>query len=174
IARYDKMFLVPFGEFIPPGFTWINRITNEGGDFAPGEQVIVPAAAGHRLGSFICYESVFPDLVRRFADAGAEVFINLSNDGYFGGSAAREQHLLIARMRAAENRRWILRSTNDGITASIDPAGRVVRTTEEFTRTAVRLPFSYISETTLYTRFGDWFPWFCLIAALAAALALKR
>ena len=67
-----------------------------------------------------------PHFVRRFAAGGAEVFVNISNDGYFGRSAAREQHLKIVRMRAAENRRWILRSTNDGITAAIDPAGRVV------------------------------------------------
>lgn len=174
IARYDKMFLVPFGEFIPPGFSWINRITNEGGDFAPGQQVIAPPAGDHRLGPFICYESVFPHLVRGFAAKGAEVFVNLSNDGYFGRSAARQQHLLIARMRAAENRRWILRSTNNGITASIDPAGRIVEASEEFTRTAVRLPFSYVSEKTLYTQFGDWFAWLCLVCGLAAAVVARR
>ena len=170
VARYDKMFLVPFGEFIPPGFSWINRITNEAGDFAPGQRLIAPPVGEHRLGPFICYESVFPHLVRQFAGAGAEVFVNLSNDGYFGRSAARPQHLLIARMRAAENRRWILRSTNNGITASIDPAGRIVRATEEFTQTAVRLPFSYVSEETAYTRYGDWFAWLCLVCGVGAAL----
>jgi len=168
IARYDKMFLVPFGEFVPSGFTWINRITNEAGDFAPGQDIVVPRLNGHSIGAFICYESVFPHLVRRFAAAGAEVFINLSNDGYFGNSAARKQHLHIARMRAAENRRWLLRSTNNGISASIDPAGRLVTSAEEFTRTVFRLPFSYIAETTLYTRYGDWFAWLCLAVGLFA------
>ena len=77
------------------------------------------------MGAFICYESAFPHVVRQFAKRGADLLVNLSNDGYFGHSAAREQHLEIVRMRAAENRRWMLRATNDGITAAIDPAGRV-------------------------------------------------
>ena len=77
-------------------------------DFAPGKELVVFHADGHRIASFICYEAVFPHLVRRFAAAGAEVLVNISNDGYFGRSAARDQHLKIARMRAAENRRWIL------------------------------------------------------------------
>ena len=123
VDRYDKINLVPFGEFIPPMFGWVNRITKEIGDFVPGERVVVFPLDGHNLGAFICYESVFPDLVRQFVHAGAEVLVNLSNDGYFGHSAAHQQHLEIVRMRAAENRRWILRATNDGITAAIDPAG---------------------------------------------------
>ncbi len=125
VERYDKIKLVPFGEFVPDIFGWVNRITKEAGDFAPGERVVEFPVNGHRIGAFICYESAFPDLVRQFASDGAEVLVNLSNDGYFGHSAAREQHLELVRMRAAENRRWILRATNDGITATIDPAGRV-------------------------------------------------
>ena len=88
-------------------------------------RVVVSPVGGHKLGTFICYESVFPNFVRRFVADGAEVLFNISNDGYFGKSAARQQHLEIVRMRAAENRRWILRATNDGITATIDPAGRL-------------------------------------------------
>src|SRR5208283_3778752 len=78
-----------------------------------------------RLGAFICYESAFPHLVRQFVKQGASVLVNISNDGYFGHSIARRQHPLLVRMRAAENDRWILRATNDGITAVVDPAGRV-------------------------------------------------
>ena len=87
--------------------------------------VVFPMQTITRSASFICYESVFPDDVRQFAKGGADLLVNISNDGYFGHSAAREQHLDIVRMRAAENRRWILRATNDGVTAVIDPAGRV-------------------------------------------------
>src|SRR5260370_39612821 len=118
VARYDKIKLVPFGEFVPPAFAWVNRITKEAGDFAPGNRVVVFSMGEHRAGAFICYESAFPDLVRQFARGGAEVLLNLSNDGYFGFSAAREQHLALVRMRAAENRRRILRATDDGITPS--------------------------------------------------------
>ncbi len=111
--------------------------------------------------------------MRRFAASGAEVFVNLSNDGYFGRSAARLQHLLIARMRAAENRRWILRSTNDGITATIDPAARILQRLEPDTQTTARLNYNYESYLTAYTRHGDWFAWLCLIAGLAAPLATQ-
>jgi apolipoprotein N-acyltransferase len=174
LTRYDKMYLVPFGEFVPPPFGFVNRITKEAGDFAPGESVVVSRVAGHGLGAFICYESAFPELVRRFARDGAGVLINLTNDGYFGRSAAREQHLLLARMRAAENRRWLLRPTNNGITAAIDPAGRIRQRWPPFTRQAGPLSFSWEDSTTLYTQFGDWFAWLCLAAGLGfSGLAWK-
>ncbi len=174
VSRYDKIYLVPFGEFVPPFFGWVNRITREAGDFAPGREIVISHLGEHRLGAFICYESAFPHLVRRFAAAGAEVFVNLSNDGYFGTSAAREQHLLIARMRAAENRRWLLRATNNGITCSIDPLGRIRRQLEPFERLAGRLYFDYETATTPYTRYGDWFAWLCLAASLGAVLLSER
>jgi apolipoprotein N-acyltransferase len=169
-GRYDKMFLVPFGEYIPPLFGWVNRITQEAGDFTPGEKLTVLRAAGRATGVFICYESAFPYLVRRFPEAGAEVLINLSNDGYFGRSAAREQHLLLVRMRAAENRRWILRATNDGLTATIDPAGRVVHQLPPYAELSARTSYSYVSARTMYTNHGDWFVWLCALAALAAII----
>ena len=173
VDRYDKINLVPFGEFIPPMFGWVNRITKEIGDFVPGERVVVFPLDGHKLGAFICYESVFPDLVRQFVHGGAEVLVNLSNDGYFGHSAAHEQHLEIVRMRAAENRRWILRATNDGITAAIDPAGRVVERIPPFVQTAGLLPYDYQSTQTPYTQHGDWFAWTCFaLGFLMSAVSL--
>jgi apolipoprotein N-acyltransferase len=170
LARYDKMFLVPFGEFVPPFFGWVNRISKESGDFVRGDKVVVVPLDGHGVGAFICYEAVFPHLVPRFTRAGAEVLFNLSNDGYFGRSSARHQHLLIARMRAAENRRWLIRSTNNGITVSIDPAGRIRQTLAPDFRTAARLRFGYEKGLTFYSRYGDWFAWSSLAASLAAAL----
>ncbi|MEO7144254.1 MAG: apolipoprotein N-acyltransferase [Bryobacteraceae bacterium] len=169
VDRYDKMYLVPFGEFVPRLFWFVNRITKEAGDFAPGHRVVVFPFGAHKLGAFICYESAFPHLVRRFAAGGADVLINISNDGYFGHSAAREQHLSLVRMRAAENRRWIVRATNDGITAVIDPAGRVSIRLPLYREQTAKMLFGYVERQTLYTRFGDWFAWSCLIAALAAA-----
>jgi apolipoprotein N-acyltransferase len=177
VDRYDKINLVPFGEFIPPMFGWVNRITKEIGDFVPGSRVVVFPLDGHKLGAFICYESVFPDLVRQFVRGGAEVLVNLSNDGYFGHSAAHQQHLEIVRMRAAENRRWILRATNDGITAAIDPVGRVVERLPAFVQTAGLLPYDYQSTQTPYTRNGDWFAWSCFAVGFvmsAVSLAHRR
>lgn len=164
-GRYSKTFLVPFGEFIPPLFGWIEKISTEAGNFAPGDG---PAMLGN-LGVFICYEAAFPHLVRQFSDLGAEVLVNLSNDGWFFETSAREQHLLLARMRAAENRRWLLRVTNNGITASIDPAGRVAKTLPEFREIAGKLPYTAISTKTAYAAYGDWFAWSCLAVGLLSA-----
>ena len=168
-GRYDKIDLVPFGEFIPPMFSFVNRITQEAGDFVPGQDIKVLNAAGHRLGVFICYESAFPDLVRRFTTKGADVLVNLSNDAYFGRSEARVQHLALVRMRAVENRRFIIRSTNDGITAVINPAGQVIQSLKPYQEMAAAVRFGTVNETTFYARHGDWFAWSCLVVGVALA-----
>lgn len=170
VGRYDKQVLVPFGEFIPPGFGWINKISSEAGDFVAGDRPGVFQTGDRTLGVFICYESAFPHLVRETAAGGAQVLVNLTNDGYYVGSFAREQHQWLARMRAVENNRWLLRSANDGRTMSIDPAGRVWDPLPEYKRTAGRLRFAWIAERTLYTRFGDWFAWLCLVMGLASCV----
>lgn len=166
LGRYDKMLLVPFGEYIPFPFGAVaTTITKEIGDFVPGERIVTFSTGAQTVGAFICYESAFPHLVRRFADEGATLLANLSNDGYFGGGAAREQHLNLVRMRAAENGRWIVRATNDGITASVDPAGRVLHPLPQFEQTSGLLPYRYRSDTTLYSRAGDWFAALCGVLA---------
>ncbi len=177
LSRYDKVNLVPFGEYVPWPFGFANKISTETGDFAPGKQVVVSPMGTHQLGTFICYESVFPNFVRQFVKNGADVLFTISNDGWFGKSAAREQHLAIVRMRAAENRRWILRAANDGITATIDPAGRVLGHLPLYAEGTSYTGFNFISQQTFYTRFGDWFPGLCAVIALAcliATLAQKR
>jgi apolipoprotein N-acyltransferase len=169
-GRYDKIDLVPFGEFVPRFFFFVNRITREAGDFVPGQDIVVLQAGHQHLGIFICYESAFPDLVRRFAMSGANVLVNLSNDAYFGHSEAHDQHLLIARMRAVENRRFLIRSTNDGITAVIDPAGRILRRFPLYEQIASPVRYGLIQGTTFYTLHGDWFAWTCLAAGLLLAI----
>jgi apolipoprotein N-acyltransferase len=172
VDRYDKINLVPFGEYVPEPFGFVNRITQEISDFVPGNRIVVfpmnSGADAHRLGVFICYESVFPDEVRRFVKGGANLLVNISNDGYFGHSAAREQHLEIARMRAVENNRWLIRATNDGITATIAPTGRIDERWPLYQELVGHMHFGFRSGTTFYTNYGDWFAWGCLIAALFA------
>src|ERR1019366_3356634 len=112
--------------------------------------------------------------VRRFVAGGAEVLFNISNDGWFGKSAARAQHLSMVRMRAAENRRWILRSTNDGITATIDSAGRLRGTLPPSIEATSYTGFSYVQAKTVYTRFGDWFPLLCATLAVMRELPERR
>lgn len=168
LGRYDKIYLVPFGEFVPPLFGFVNRITQEAGDFAAGTRIVLFRSEGRRVGTFICYEAALPHSARRVAAAGAEVFVNISNDGYFGHSAAQDQHLKIVRMRAVENRRWILRCTNNGITAAIDPAGRVLERLPADRAAALQAHYSYVSAQTVYTRYGGWFPLLCAAASLLA------
>jgi apolipoprotein N-acyltransferase len=166
LDEYDKIKLVPFGEFVPDVFSFVNRVTKEAGDFESGSRIVV---FPNRVGAFICYESAFPDLVREFARDGAEVFVNLSNDGYFGTSAAHEQHLSLVRMRAAENARWIVRATNDGITATIDSSGHVTERLPPFTQLSATMRYGTSTNRTPYTRTGDWFAWSCLVIGVSCA-----
>ena len=167
-GRYDKILLVPFGEYVPAPFGFASKISTEIGNFQAGEKFTTFSVRGHSLGAFICYESAFPHFVRRFQ---TDVLINLSNDGYFGHSAAREQHLGLVRMRAAENARWIVRATNNGVTAVADPAGRITQRFTEFEEAVGRVGFSYRKDLTVYSRFGDWFAWLCLCIAAVALFA---
>jgi apolipoprotein N-acyltransferase len=127
VGRYDKIHLVPFGEYVPFQrlLFFARKLTGRVSKFTPGEERKVFRLNGHRYGVFICYEAVFADEVRQFSQLGAEVLVNISDDAWYGDTSAPWQHLNMARMRAIENRRWILRDTNNGITAVIDPYGRV-------------------------------------------------
>ena len=176
VARYDKIHLVPFGEYVPfkSLLTFAQSLTKESGDFVPGNDRVVFVLDGHKLGTFICYESIFPDEVRIFAQRGAEAFINISNDGWFGETGAPYQHLNMARMRAIENRRWLLRGTNTGITGSIDPYGRVVARAPRNVRTFLDAPYAFHSSTTFYTRHGDLFAYLCAIITLVALVVRFR
>ena len=172
VSRYDKVHLVPFGEYVPFKrlFAFAGGLTKEVGDFAPGESRAPLQAGERKLGVFVCYESVFPDDVRQFAANGAQVFVNISNDGWYGDSGAYAQHLKQARMRAVENARWLLRDTNTGVTAVIDPYGRVTASAPRKVRTVLWAPYALSNVTTFYTRHGDWFAYLCAIISLAALL----
>ena len=172
VARYDKVHLVPFGEYVPfkslLGFA--GGLTKEVGEFSRGSSREPLVVDGYKLGVFICYESVFPGEVRQFADNGGQVFVNISNDGWYGDTGAWAQHLNQARMRAVENGRWLLRATNTGLTAAIDPYGRIVARSPRKVRTALEAPYGLVSGTTFYTRHGDWFAYLCAIISVAALL----
>lgn len=172
-SRYDKVHLVPFGEYLPfPSvFSFAGGLTREVGEFERGASRAPLDAGGEKLGVFICYESVFPDEVRQFADNGAQVFVNVSNDGWYGDSGAYAQHLNQTRMRAIENERWLLSATDTGVTASIDPWGRIAARLPRKQRAALTAPYAIASVTTFYTRHGDWFAYACAIISLGALLA---
>jgi apolipoprotein N-acyltransferase len=175
LARYDKIHLVPFGEYVPfkDMFSFAKKLTKEVGDYVPGTERLVLPVHSYKLGTFICYESIFPDEIREFANHGAGLLVNISNDGWFGETGAPGQHLRMARMRAIENNRWVLRATNTGITATIDPYGRAVQQARRNVQVAVNMPYGVVTGTTFYTRHGDWFAWMCVIAcAIIAVLTL--
>ena len=197
LSQYDKIHLVPFGEYVPlQRWLWFaESLTAESGDFVPGSRFVVtelrggspsagtPAAAwakagsgpqGGRVSALICYEAIFPDLVRRFVQEGAEVLVNISNDGWFGSSGARYQHLLMARMRTIENARYLLRATNTGLTVVIRPDGRLAAEIPPDRPGVLEARWGFQSRRTFYSRHGDWFAYGACLVAVAALLAAWR
>lgn len=170
VAQYDKVHLVPFGEYLPlrNWLGFLGPLVAEVSYFRPGSDLAVLPAGDARLGAFICFEAVFPGLVRHFPEHGAELLVNISNDGWFGRSAAAEQHVNMARMRAVETRRFLLRATNTGITAVIDPLGRVTAEAPTHVRATLTAGYAYRSQQTFYVRNGDWFAALCALLTLAA------
>ena len=168
LGRYDKIHLVPFGEYIPfqQYLTFAHKLTGRVSSFSRGTDRSVFRLNGHYYGVFICYEAVFADEVRHFAQLGAEILVNISDDGWYGDTSAPWQHLNMARMRAIENRRWLLRATNNGVTAAIDPYGRVRQSILRHQTDALPAQFSFRSDITFYTAHGDVFAWLCAILSL--------
>ena len=172
VGRYDKVHLVPFGEYLPfpQLFAFAGGLTKEVGEFQRGASHAPLDAGSERVGIFICYESIFPDEVRQGPLEGAQVLLNISNDGWYGDSGAWAQHLQQTQMRAIENDRWLLAGTNTGMTASIDPYGRIVAATPRKVRTALDAPYALREGTTFYTRHGDWFAYLCAIISVGAVV----
>jgi apolipoprotein N-acyltransferase len=173
VGRYDKIHLVPFGEYIPFQnlIAFAHKLTGRVSAFTRGDERKVfrlPTHDGqaHRYGVFICYESVFADEVREFSELGAEVLVNISDDGWYGDTSAPWQHLNMLRMRAIENRRWILRDTNNGVTAVIDPYGRVRQSIPRHQVDALPAAYGFRDDITFYTAHGDVFGWLCVVLAL--------
>ena len=171
VGRYDKIHLVPFGEYVPFQnlLFFARKLTGKVSRFTPGQERKVFLLNGHRYGVFICYESVFADEVRHFAKNGAEVLVNISDDGWYGDTSAPWQHMQMERMRAVENRRLILRDTNNGITAVIDPDGRVRQSIPRHQVDALPAQYGFRSDVTFYSAHGDVFGWACVLLGLGIA-----
>jgi apolipoprotein N-acyltransferase len=175
-GHYDKMHLVPFGEYVPykEFFFFAKSLLNEVGLFEPGKQRTIFTTGGHSYGVFICYESIFGDEMRHYAQQGADVLVNISNDGWYGNTSAAWQHLNMVRMRAIENHRWVLRATNTGVTAAINPYGRVTAAAPRHQRTSIRVHFGYENYLTFYARYGDLFAYGCaFLTTLALAFSFR-
>jgi apolipoprotein N-acyltransferase len=164
---YDKIHLVPFGEYNPGEkfFFFIRTITRDVGQFNPGNRHQVVTLDGRRINAVICFEAVFPELVRTFVRSGSQLMVNLTNDGWYGDSSAPYQHFAIVRWRAIENRRFLLRAANTGISAVIEPTGRVQASTGILQEAVCEGRFSFETHQTLYTRYGDVLVLLCAIIA---------
>jgi apolipoprotein N-acyltransferase len=172
-GRYDKVHLVPWGEYIPykQFFSFAKNLTQEAGDMTHGWRRVIFSTGGRRFGVFICYEEIFGDEIRLFVKRGAEVLVNISNDGWYGDTCAPWQTLNMSRMRAVENRRWLLRDTNTGITTIIDPYGRLTASVPRHVLTSLAGRYGYRSDMTFYTVHGDLFAYLCGIISLCIIVA---
>lgn len=165
LARYDKIHLVPFGEYIPLRrlFFFAETITKDVEDFTPGTHYALATLEGRPVNALICFEAVFPELARRFARDGSQLIINLTNDAWYGRTAAPFQHLAMSRWRAVENRRYMLRAANSGISAVVKPTGGLQAVTGLFREEICVGLFAFSSTQSIYTRFGDLFVLACAI-----------
>ncbi len=156
VEKYRKVHLVPFGEYNPfPFLLWfIPRIAREIGDFSPGPAITLLHFRGYPFASPICYEAIFPDLIRQMVLKGATFIVNPTNDSWYGRTSAPYQHLHQARFRAIENRRFLLRAGSTGISALIDPKGRIIEKIPLFAEDFTVVSFSPQSQLTFYTKWG--------------------
>ena len=172
---YRKRHLVPFGEYIPPGFRWILAVLKIPlSDFSvPAGKPELVTAGGRNFGVAICYEDIFGEEVIEVLPT-AEILLNVSNDAWFGESFAADQHLQASQMRALETGRWMVRSTNTGVTAAIDERGRVLARLPLFTTGTLVQRVEPRSGTTPYVRWGNWAAVIAAVALAAAALRAAR
>ncbi len=173
-ARYDKRHLVPFGEYIPLRsiLFFLDKLVVGIGDFQSGQgpmtmQIPTPStnngSNGRRFGVAICFEVIFPDLVRQMANEGANFLVTVTNDAWFGDSAAPYQHFGMVVFRAVENHLAFARAANTGISGFIGPDGRILTQTSIFSEQAVTGALPLRHTMTFYTQFGDVFSWICVI-----------
>lgn len=156
-GKYDKVHLVPFGEYVPLQnlLRFVDKLVAQVGDFKSGTKGQVLEKSGCRLGLQICYEIIFPDLSRAMTRNGANLLVNITNDAWFGRTSAAYQHFSMAVFRAVENRRFLARAANTGISGFIDPCGRVLGATPLFTEATLTADTALLEHRTLYSRWGD-------------------
>ncbi len=173
MSKYDKIHMVPFGEYVPLKsiLFFVQKLAYGIGDFEGGRTYTIFQFPGGRFGATICYEAIFPDQVRRYVKEGAEFLVNITNDAWFGRSAAPAQHLAMAALRAAENRRYLIRAANTGISAIVDPRGRIVQASGLFVPAVISGRIQLQRSETFYTRHGDLFAWVCVVFIVAVLIA---
>ncbi len=182
--RYDKIRLLPFGEYLPMKgiIPWSYIRIPDPGSYRSGEELTVFDCSRYRFGVTICWETIFPDLVRGFVDRGAQFLVNITNEAWFGKGAAPYQFLSMNVFRGVENRVYVVRCANTGVSCFIDPFGRIVDRVKDqagqdiFVQGVLTRTIQAVDSKTIYTQYGDWFAWLCVLASVVAVIltCLKR
>ena len=174
LGKYDKVHLVPYGEYIPLKrfFPFLGKVVESAGDFKPGTEGQFLSLNKERIGVLICFEAIFPELSRAMAQNGAQLLVNITNDAWFGRSSAPYQHLSMAVFRAVENRRAVARAANTGISAFIDPAGRIIDETALFKEAVRTRSLPMMAEKTFYCSHGDLFAKASILITLIVCITL--
>ena len=176
-GRYDKVHLVPYGEYVPLRslFPFINKLVAGVGDFQPGKGYYPLTLGDNLFGVLICYEGILPDAAREYKRRSAELLVNITNDAWFGRTSAPYQHLSMTIFRAIENRLYLVRAANTGISAIVDPTGKILSSTGIFERTILKGNVKMIDEKTFYAAYGDLFVYLCATALMVLViLSMQR
>ncbi len=175
IYQYDKIHLVPFGEYVPLRgvLFFIDKLVAGIGDYLPGNRYVMPETKLGSFASLVCYEIIFPGLVRKFYAKDGDFMVNITNDAWFGKTAGPYQHFSMAVFRAIENRKPVLRSANTGISGFIDSNGRISAKTELFQRLVLSEEIKTDNTLSVYSRYGDLFVYFCIVIFIVLLINLK-
>jgi len=176
--KYDKIRLLPFGEYLPfKGIVpWSYIRIPDPGSYTSGQEFTLFECPGYRFGVTICWETIFPDLVRGFVNRGAQFLVNITNEAWFGKSAAPYQFLSMNVFRAVENRVYVVRCANTGVSCFIDPCGRIIDRVKDqagqdiFVQGVLTKTILAMDSKTIYTRYGDWFAWLCILVSAVAVI----
>ncbi len=176
VFTYDKLHLVPFGEYVPLRhfLFFVDKLVEGIGDYVPGEHQLKAETPFGSFGVFICYEIIFPGLVRKPYSKGGSFIVNITNDAWFGNTAGPYQHFSMAVFRAIENRKPVVRAANTGISGFIASDGRILSTTRLFQRTTLTTDIQTNTERSFYARFGDLFAYLCIVMTVLLILNLSR
>jgi apolipoprotein N-acyltransferase len=164
-GKYDKVHLVPYGEYVPLRtlFPFISSLAAGIGDFATGKGFYPLSMGDRKIGVMICYEGILPEAARMYKNAAAELLVNITNDAWFGTTSAPYQHLSMSIFRAVETRLYLVRAANTGISAIVDPTGKILAQTEIFKKDEIHGNIKFIAMSSFYARYGDLLVWACFM-----------
>lgn len=176
IGRYDKVHLVPYGEYVPlrSFFPFLDKLVVGVGDFCSGKGYHPLMMDGEKIGVLICFEGIFPEISREYRRRGVSLLVNITNDAWFGRTSAPYQHLSMIVFRAVENRLYVIRAANTGISAIIGPTGKIISKTGLFEETSLTGTTQFIDHKTFYSKYGDLFAYFCLVLLILLPFFFRK